>query len=79
LDCGGKSDATPLFARLRQSNVKGYAKAPSPLPLSRRSPKRVQSISWGGKTRRDFGLRRQAQRDAAFRMTVKSNDALRLP
>ena len=31
LDCGGKSDATPLFGRTRTTEPCWYSKAPSPL------------------------------------------------
>jgi len=37
LDCGGKFDATPLFGRLRQSNLSGHRESGVALRLPRQS------------------------------------------
>ncbi len=69
LDCGGKSDATPLFGRTPRIFLTSHAlqKAVSaPFPARPRSSRRFRKFAGHGSTRRHFGLRGQVGRDPAF-------------
>ena len=69
MDCGGKRSATPLSCGRWPAKACGScarAKAPSPLALWRRSPRRERICRAHRHCAGRHGLRREAQRHAAF-------------
>ena len=66
MDCGGKRSATPLshaWKASASSRVLVRAKAPSPLPLCRRTPRRFAPLALPPPIRRRLGARRAGRRD----------------
>src|ERR1035441_11108000 len=65
MDCGGKRSATPLSHTRKasaSSRVLVRAKAPSPLPLCRRTPRRFAPLALPPPIRRRLGARRAGRR-----------------
>ena len=70
MDCGGKRSATPLshaWKASASSRVLVRAKAPSPLPLCRRTPRRFAPLALPPPIRRRLGARRAGRRGGKIR------------